>query len=188
MGQLVQDLAEGMNPAFSPVWRWTCSALMYLPILVWKINGSKSVRTEMGDWRVMGPTLKAGIANAGWGLCFYSALKFASAAMVALFASLTPLALVIWRGITGEAVHPMEMFGVGLALTGGVVSTMGGQGGEDAGEVYFKKNVWRSENGFDSGADDDQEGSSQLLGVMLATMTACWGGVYIVNAKVVRPK
>ncbi|CAN0215351.1 unnamed protein product [Discosporangium mesarthrocarpum] len=148
----------------------------------------RSTRSELWDWRCMGPSIKAGVANAGWGLCFYSALNFASAAMVALFASLTPLALVIWRGITGEAVHPMEMFGVGLALMGGVISTMGGGSGADGGldGARGEENPAATSCVCVYGAEG-QDSSSQIIGVTLATITACWGGVYIVNAKTVRP-
>lgn len=51
--------------------------------------------------------------------------------MVALLASLTPMFLVVWRGVTGEAVHRLEIVGVLLALAGGVVSTIGEGGGDD---------------------------------------------------------
>lgn len=51
--------------------------------------------------------------------------------MVALLASLTPMCLVVWRGVTGEAVHKLEILGVLLALGGGVLSTVGEGGGEE---------------------------------------------------------
>ena len=55
--------------------------------------------------------------------------------MVALLASLTPMCLVVWRGITGDAVHMLEIVGVLLALAGGVVSTIGEGGGDDGADV-----------------------------------------------------
>lgn len=57
--------------------------------------------------------------------------QFASASMVALLASLTPMCLVVWKGVTGEDVHKLEIVGVLLALGGGVVSTVGGGGGDE---------------------------------------------------------
>ena len=66
--------------------------------------------------------------------------QFASASMVALLASLTPMCLVVWRGVTGDAVHMLEIVGVLLAMVGGVVSTIGEGGGDegaDAGERMF---------------------------------------------------
>lgn len=51
--------------------------------------------------------------------------------MVALLASLTPMCLVVWRGVTGDAVHILEIVGVLLAMAGGVVSTIGESGGDD---------------------------------------------------------
>lgn len=57
--------------------------------------------------------------------------------MVALLASLTPMCLVVWRGVTGESVHVLEIIGVLLALAGGVVSTVGA-GGDDGENVICR--------------------------------------------------
>lgn len=55
--------------------------------------------------------------------------------MVALLASLTPMCLIVWRGITGDAVHKLEIIGVLLAMAGGVISTVGEGGGDDGADV-----------------------------------------------------
>ncbi|CAN0343278.1 unnamed protein product, partial [Hapterophycus canaliculatus] len=92
---------------------------------------ARSARAELRDWSVVLPIIWAGVGLAGWGLCFYSALNFTSASMVALLASLTPMCLVVWRGVTGDAVHKLEIIGVLLAMAGGVVSTVGEGGGDE---------------------------------------------------------
>lgn len=50
-------------------------------------------------------------------------------------ASLTPMCLVVWRGVTGDAVHMLEIIGVLLAMVGGVVSTVGEGGGDDGADA-----------------------------------------------------
>lgn len=65
--------------------------------------------------------------------------QFVDASMVALLASLTPMCLIVWRTVTGKAVHRLEIIGVLLALAGGVVSTIGeggGDGGADTGTLH----------------------------------------------------
>lgn len=59
--------------------------------------------------------------------------------MVALLASLTPMCLVVWRGVTGDAVHILEIVGVLLAMAGGVVSTVGEGGGDDGADAGEKE-------------------------------------------------
>lgn len=66
-----------------------------------------------------------------------NAAQFTNPNMVALLASLTPMCLVVWRGVTGESVHVLEILGVLLALAGGVISTVG-EGADDGEDVIYR--------------------------------------------------
>ncbi|CAM9922788.1 unnamed protein product, partial [Ectocarpus sp. 4 AP-2014] len=195
LGDLLSKMSPDALPAIYPVWRYCCSTIIYSPWFILMVAGSKSARAELRDWSLVLPVVLAGTGLAGWGLCFYSALNFASASMVALLASLTPMFLVVWRGITGESVHILEIVGVLLAMVGGVVSTVGETGGDDgvdAGEKDQKAIFYVSDAVAGTSvvvvAEDTGSSGGQALGILLGLGSACFGGMYILNAKSARNK
>ncbi|CAM9996176.1 unnamed protein product [Ectocarpus sp. 12 AP-2014] len=196
LGDLLSKMSPDALPAIYPVWRYCCSTIIYSPWFLLMLAGSKSARAELRDWSLVMPVVLAGTGLAGWGLCFYSALNFASSSMVALLASLTPMCLVVWRGVTGESVHILEIVGVLLAMVGGVVSTVGETGGDDgadAGEkdqeaFFFYVSDAVAGTSVVVVAEDTESSGGQALGILLGLGSACFGGMYILNAKSARNK
>ncbi|CAM9913737.1 unnamed protein product [Ectocarpus sp. 6 AP-2014] len=194
LGDLLSKMAPDALPAIYPVWRYCCSTIIYSPWFLLMVAGSKSARAELRDWSLVLPVVLAGTGLAGWGLCFYSALNFASASMVALLASLTPMCLVVWRGVTGESVHILEIVGVLLAMVGGVVSTVGETGGDDGVDVgeNEQETIYASDAVAGTSvvvvAADTKSSGGQALGILLGLGSACFGGMYILNAKSARNK